>query len=186
MSVIIQGENLQRILLKIINHRQWTSLMSPAYENYRLRQLLCHPNFLFKPTQIGSYVVEQMNTYKIWPVITSCDSKWCVFHIFKKASKKLWFVVYPWRCYVVLELKKDKILKELLQLQYDQCWTTLSRYGKLPRTIYLRQLESCIYLIIQRSVKRTEHSVLQILIIMWFKLEHFSMNTILEVLSKFL
>ena len=64
LSVIIQGENLQRILLKI-NHRQWTSLMSPAYENYRLHRLLRHPNFLFKPTQIGSYVVEQLNTYKI-------------------------------------------------------------------------------------------------------------------------
>ena len=55
-------------------------------------------------------------------------------------------------------VEKDKILRVYLTIQHDQCWNTLSRYGKLSRTIPMTQLESGIYSIIQRFVKQTEDS----------------------------
>ena len=104
---------------------------------------------------MGNHVIEQVKTYKIQDVIMSCDSKFRVEHIIKKACKKL--VRCPsLRVLCRARVEKDKILKVYLTIQHDQCWNTLSRYGKLSRTIPMTQLESCIYLIIQRFV--TEHS----------------------------
>ena len=45
LSVIIQGENSQRILL-MNNHRQWNSPISTTYENQTLSNITIHLYFI--------------------------------------------------------------------------------------------------------------------------------------------
>ncbi len=77
-----------------------------------LINFLRNPNFLVKPIQIGSHVIEQVKTYKSLGVIMSSDLKWnChVDYIIKKASKKL----YSLRVLRRAGVEKDNILKVYL------------------------------------------------------------------------
>lgn len=63
--------------------------LNPTKSKEMLINFLRSPNFLIRPLQIGSHVIEQVKTYKILGVIVSDDLKWNhhIDHIVKKASK---------------------------------------------------------------------------------------------------
>ena len=63
--------------------------LNPTKSKEMLINFLRSSNFLIRPLQIGSHVIEQVKTYKILGVIMSDDLKWNhhIDHIVKKASK---------------------------------------------------------------------------------------------------
>ena len=125
--------------------------LNPTKCKEMLINFLRNPNFLVKPIQIGSHVIEQVKTYKCLGVIMSSDLKWnChVEHIIKKASKKL----YSLRVLRRAGVEKDNILKVYLTTVRPTTVTTVLEYAVPVWQAIPDYLSEAIEVVQKRSLK---------------------------------